>query len=98
MPKFVIERNISGAGSLTSEELHAISCTSNGVLAEMAPRVHWQQSYVTDDKIYCVYIAEDAEAVREHARRGGFPADSVARVSSVIDPATGEPSTVGVAG
>ena len=90
MPKYVIERNISGAGTLSAGELHDISCKSNEVLAKMAPRVQWQQSYVTDDKIYCVYIAEDADAVLEHARLGGFPADSVARVSTVIDPATGE--------
>jgi hypothetical protein len=90
MPKFVIERSISGAGNLSSEDLHGISKTSNGVLAEMAPKVQWQHSYVTDDKIYCVYIADDADSVREHAKRGGFPADSVARVASVIDPTTGE--------
>jgi hypothetical protein len=90
MPKFVIERSISGAGALSPAELQGISRTSNTVLAGMAPHVQWQQSYVTDDKIYCVYIAEDADAVREHARLGGFPADSVARVATVIDPTTGE--------
>ncbi len=90
MPKYLIERNISGAGSLTPRELYEISCKSNAVLAELAPRVQWQQSYVTEDKIYCVYIADDADAVLEHARLGGFPADSVTPVSSVIDPSTGE--------
>jgi Protein of unknown function (DUF4242) len=95
MPKYVIERNIPGAGSLSPTELHDISCTSNGVLAEMAPRVQWVQSYVTDDRIYCVYLAEDAAAVREHATRGGFPADSIARVHAIIDPTTGDPNEVG---
>ena len=90
MPKYLIERNISGAGNLTPRELYDISCKSNAVLAELAPRVQWQQSYVTEDKIYCVYIADDADAVLEHARLGGFPADSVTPVSKVIDPSTGE--------
>ena len=90
MPKFVIEREIPGAGSLSSDELHAISAKSNKVLAEMAPRAQWLQSYVTDDKIYCVYLADDEAAVREHADCGGFPANSVSRVSTVIDPTTGE--------
>ncbi|HEY3725192.1 MAG TPA: DUF4242 domain-containing protein [Acidimicrobiia bacterium] len=92
MPKYVIERSIPGAGAFSAEALHDISCTSNGVLAEMAPRVQWMHSYVTDDKIYCVYVADDADAVREHAKRGGFPADSVAAVRSTIDPTTGEPA------
>ena len=90
MPKYVIERGIAGVGASSGAELHAISCASNDVLAEMAPRVQWVQSYVTDDKIYCVYVAEDADAVREHASRGGFPADSVAAVRAIIDPTTGE--------
>ena len=90
MPKFVIERTIPGAGKLSASELHTISAKSNQVLADMAPRVQWQQSYVTDDKVYCVYIADDEAAVREHADGGGFPADSVSRVSVVIDPTTGE--------
>ena len=90
MPKFVIERTIPGAGKLSASELHTISAKSNQVLADMAPRVQWQQSYVTDDKIYCVYIADDEAAVREHANGGGFPADSVSLVSAVIDPTTGE--------
>jgi hypothetical protein len=90
MPKFVIERNLPGAGSLSSDELHAISKKSNEVLADMAPRAQWLQSYVTADKIYCVYVADNEAAVREHAQCGGFPADVVARVGTVIDPTTGE--------
>jgi len=90
MPKFVIERELPGAGALSSDELHAISKKSNAVLADLAPRVQWLQSFVTPDKIYCVYVADDEAAVREHAECGGFPANVVARVSSVIDPTTGE--------
>jgi hypothetical protein len=90
MPKYVIEREIPGAGTLSNAELHEISKKSNSVLAGMAPRAQWLQSYVTDDKIYCVYIADDAETVREHAGCGGFPADTIAEVCSVIDPTTGE--------
>ena len=90
MPKFVIERELPGAGKLTSAELHSISAKSNQVLADMAPRAKWLQSYVTDDKIYCVYVADDEATVREHAECGGFPADVVTRVSAVIDPSTGE--------
>lgn len=94
MPKFVIERSIPGAGTLSAEELREISAKSNSVLAGMAPRAQWVHSYVTDDKIYCVYLADNADSVREHARCGGFPADSVALVRSVIDPTTGDPATV----
>lgn len=90
MPKFVIERTLPGAGNLGADELHTISAKSNQVLADMGGRAKWQQSYVTGDKIYCVYIADDEAAVREHAECGGFPADSVALVSAVIDPASGE--------
>jgi hypothetical protein len=90
MPKFVIERNIPGAGSLSGDELHAISKKSNQVLADMAPRAQWLESYVTSDKLYCVYVADDEAAVREHASCGGFPADLVAQVTTVIDPTTGE--------
>ena len=90
MPKFVIERNLPGAGALSGDELHAISKKSNEVLAAMAPRAQWQHSYVTGDKLYCVYIAEDEAAVREHADCGGFPADAVNRVATVINPVTGE--------
>lgn len=90
MPKYVIERELPGAGSLSTDELHAISVKSNEVLAAMAPRAQWLQSYVTGDKIYCVYMAENEAAVREHATAGGFPANVVSRVATVIDPATGE--------
>jgi hypothetical protein len=90
MPKFVIERTLPGAGNLSAAELHTISAKSNQVLADMAPRAKWLQSYVTTDKIYCVYVADDEAAVREHAKEGGFPADSVSLVSAVIDPSTGE--------
>jgi hypothetical protein len=90
MPKYVIEREIPGAGQLTPQELQAISQKSCGVLRAMGPQVQWLQSYVTDDKIYCVYIAPDEASVREHAAQGGFPANSVARVRTVIDPTTSE--------
>jgi hypothetical protein len=90
MPKYVIERELPGAGDLTSDELRAISQKSCGVLSELGGEVQWQHSYVTADKIYCVYIAPDAELVREHARRGGFPANSVAEVATIIDPTTAE--------
>jgi uncharacterized protein DUF4242 len=90
MPKFVIEREIPGAGKLSPQELQAISQKSCGVLKEMGPQIQWVQSYVTDDKIYCVYVAPNEEAVREHARQGGFPANQVSQVRSVIDPTTAE--------
>ncbi len=90
MPKFVIERSIPGAGSLTAEQLKAISQTSCSVLKSMGPQIQWVQSYVTDDKIYCVYIAPDEATVREHANRGQFPANSVQQVRTVIDPTTAE--------
>lgn len=90
MPKFVIERELPGAGKLSDADLKAISQKSCGVLSEMKGTVVWQQSYVTDNKIYCVYIAPDEAAVRQHATQGGFPANSVARVSRVIDPSTAE--------
>ena len=90
MPKFVIERELPGAGKLSGMELKGIAQKSCDVLREMGPRVTWQQSYVTDNKIYCVYIAESEKDVREHAERGGFPANSVSKVSAVIDGATAE--------
>jgi hypothetical protein len=90
MPKYVIERNIPGAGALSEAELHSIAAKSNQVLSDMAPRAQWLQSYVTGDKIYCVYVAENEAAVREHAECGGFPANVISQVSSVIDPTTGE--------
>lgn len=90
MPKYVIEREIPGAGSLSPEQLKGISQTSCGVLKAMGPQIQWIHSYVTGDKIYCVYIAPDEETVREHARQGGFPANSVAKVAMIIDPTTAE--------
>ncbi len=90
MPKYVIEREIPNAGQLPPEELQAISRTSCNVLRSMGPEVQWVQSYVTDDKIYCVYIAPNEQAVRKHAELGGFPANSVSAVHSVIDPTTAE--------
>lgn len=90
MPKFVIEREITGAGKLPKPELQAISQKSCGVLQELGPEVQWVHSYVTGDKIYCVYNAASEDLVREHARRGGFPANSVARVMATIDPTTAE--------
>ena len=90
MPKYVIERLIPGAGKLTAEELKAISIRSCEVLNQMGPKIQWIQSYVTDNKLYCVYIAPNAELIREHARQGGFPANSVSQVMSIIDPTTAE--------
>ncbi len=90
MPKYVIEREIPGAGNLSGEELQAISQKSCGVLGNLGPQIQWLHSYVTDDKIYCVYIAPDEAMVREHAEQGGFPANSVAEVRNVIDPTTAE--------
>ena len=90
MPKFVIERVIPGAGKLSPAELRGISQKSCGVLAELGPQVQWLNSYVTDDKIYCLYIAPDAAAVRKHAEMGGFPANSISQVRSVIDPTTAD--------
>ncbi len=91
MPKFVIERELPGAGKLTPEQLQAVSQTSCGVLKQLGPEIQWVQSYVTDDKIYCIYIAPNAEKVREHATKGGFPANKVEQVRVVIDPTTAEP-------
>ena len=90
MPKYLIERQIPGAGQLSAEQLKGISQTSCGVLSAMGPQIQWQQSYVTGDKIYCVYIAPNEEMVREHARQGGFPANSVSEVVTIIDPTTAE--------
>lgn len=90
MPKFVIEREIPGVGRLSPGELQAVSQKSCGVLREMGPHVQWLHSYVTEDKIYCLYVAPNEEAVREHARMGGFPANRVSRVLRVIDPTTAE--------
>jgi hypothetical protein len=90
MPKYVIEREIPGAGKLTPAELKGISQTSCGVLSKMGPQIQWLQSYVTGDKIYCVYIAPNEQMVRDHAFQGGFPANSVAEVKTIIDPTTAE--------
>lgn len=90
MPKFVIERSIPGAGDLSPAELAAISQKSCSVLRDLGPQIQWRESYVTADKIYCVYHAPSAELIREHAERGGFPADSVSEVMTVIDPTTAE--------
>jgi uncharacterized protein DUF4242 len=90
MPKFLIEREIPGAGQLTAAQLQGISQTSCGVLNAIGPRIQWVQSYVTDDKIYCIYIAPDEATVREHAKQGGFPANKVTPIHSVIDPTTAE--------
>jgi hypothetical protein len=90
MPKFLIEREIPGAGDLTEAQLQGISQKSCGVLRSMGPQIQWVQSYVTGDKVYCVYIAPDEAAVREHAERGGFPANRVSQIKSMIDPTTAE--------
>ena len=90
MPKFVIERNIPGVGQLTPEQLRGISQTSCGVLQGMGPQIQWVQSYVTGDKIFCVYKAENEQLLREHAKKGGFPITNVYEVSSVISPVTAQ--------
>ena len=90
MPKYLIEREIPGAGDLSQQELQAISQKSCGVLREMGPQIQWVESYVTGDKIYCVYIAPDEDAVREHATQGGFPANRVSEIKQMIDPTTAE--------
>ena len=90
MPKYVIERELPGAGELPTEQLVGIARRSCDVLRELGPDIQWVQSYVTDDKLYCVYNAPDEAMIVEHARRGGFPADSVSRVHSIIDPVTAD--------
>jgi len=90
MPKYVIEREVPGAGNLSAEQLKGISQTSCGVLSNMGPQIQWVHSYVTGDKIYCVYNAPNEEMVREHAKQGGFPANSVSEVKAIIDPVTAE--------
>jgi len=92
MPKFLIEREIPGAGSLSQQELQSISQTSCGVLQKMGPQIQWLESYVTGDKVYCVYIAPNEEMIREHAAQGGFPANRVSEIKSIIDPTTAERS------
>jgi len=93
MPKFLIEREIPGAGNLSGAELQAISQTSCGVLQKIGPQIQWLQSYVTGEKIYCVYIAPNEDMIREHAKQGGFPANRVSEIKSVIDPTTAEGDT-----
>jgi hypothetical protein len=90
MPKYVIEREIPGAGKLTTEQLQAISQTSCGVLRKLGPEIQWVQSYVTADKIYCIYIAPNEALIREHASQGGFPANRISEISRMIDPTTSE--------
>ncbi len=90
MPQFVIERNMPGVGNASSADLKAASQTSCGVLQDLGPDIQWVHSYVTDDKIYCIYRAPNEDIIREHAKRGGFPADSVSRVRAMIDPTTAE--------
>ena len=88
MPKYVIEREIPGAGKLTAAELQGISAKSCGVLRDLGPSIQWKESYVTDDKVYCIYIAPNEAMVREHARQGGFPANKVSELRTMIDPST----------
>ncbi len=90
MPKYIIEREIPEAGTLTAQDLQAISQKSCGVLNNMGPRVQWLESFVTDDKVYCVYIAPDEATIKAHAEQGGFPANRISRVKSIIDPTTAE--------
>ena len=90
MPKYVIEREVPGAGKLTPEELRDISAKSNKVISSLGPEIKWLQSYVTGDKVYCVYLAPDEATIREHAKRGGFPANRISAVRRMIDPATAE--------
>jgi len=90
MPKYVIERDLPGASKLPADELRSISQKSNKVISELGPELRWLTSYVTEDKLYCVYVAPDQDVIEEHARCGGFPVGRIAKVSSVIDPSTGE--------
>lgn len=90
MPKYLIEREIPGAGKLTKDEIAAVAQKSCSILRDLGPQIQWVQSYVTDDKIYCVYIAPDEAAIREHAKRGGFAANRISEVKSIIDPVTAE--------
>ena len=90
MPKFVIEREIPNAGKLSTQELQGISQTSCGVLRNLGPQIQWVQSYVTDNKIYCVYIAPDEQMIRKHAEMGGFPANKISQIRTIIDPTTAE--------
>jgi len=90
MPKYVIEREIPGAGNLSADQLKGISQKSCGVLRQMGPQIQWVESFVTGDKVYCIYVAPDAEAIRRHAELGGFPANRISEIKRVIDPTTAE--------
>ena len=90
MPKYVIERGVAGAGKWSPQERQAVAQKSNAVLRELGPDIEWVESYVSDDKIYCIYIAANEDIVREHARKGGFPADRISQVRTIIDPTTAE--------
>ncbi len=90
MPKFIIEREIPGAGQLTAAELNAISQTSCGVLRNMGSQIQWLESYVTADKVYCIYLADNEQLIREHAKQGGFPANRIEQIKTIIDPTTAE--------
>lgn len=90
MPKYVIEREIPGAGKLSAEELHATAQKSCGVLGKLGPQIQWVESYITDDKVYCVYIAPNKQLIEEHGRQGGFPVNRVSEVKAVIDPTTAD--------
>ena len=90
MPKFLIEREIPGAGKMSPQDLQAVAQTSCGVLQQMGPRIQWVHSYVTGDKIYCVYISPDEAMIRQHAEQGGFPANRISEITSIIDPTTSE--------
>jgi hypothetical protein len=90
MPKFIIEREIPGAGQLTAAELNAISQTSCGVLRNMGPQIQWLESYVTPDNVYCIYLADNEQLIREHAKQGGFPANRIEQIKTIIDPTTAE--------
>jgi len=90
MPKYVIEREIPGAGRMSRDQLHAVSLKSCSVLSGLGPQIQWVESYVTDDKIYCIYIAPNEEMIREHARQGGFPANRISEIRTLIDPTTAE--------
>ncbi len=92
MPKYVIEREIPGLGQSTAEQLKAIAQASCDVLTKLGPKIQWVQSYVTADKMYCIYNSPDEETIREHARQGGFPASSVSKVAAIVDPTTSEKS------
>ncbi|PPC92162.1 MAG: hypothetical protein CTY34_00715 [Methylobacter sp.] len=90
MPKYLIEREIPGAGALTQDQLQGISQTSCGVLNELGPKIQWVESYVTDDKVYCVYISPDEATIRQHAEKGGFPVNKISQIKTMIDPTTAE--------